>query len=148
MPELLPKKSAWVGIHEPETKRSVHLRIRECIGCLEPNFLLEPISLEEALPPRGVCCIHPRTLTGEWCWGFERGAEVEPAQPAVPKACPQSWRLMMREIIEHEASHWLPWWALPIRLPDGMSVQSFLSRNESALQLFKLQQAVQAQKEK
>jgi len=68
--------------------------------------LTKPVPVSERLPGSSDCVPHPRTKTGNWCWGFER-CEVSLARPA-------RWRLMHMETVEMEASHWLPAHALPV----------------------------------
>lgn len=80
--------------------------VGEHADLLERQATPVPVPVSERLPGSGDCVPHPRTKTGNWCWGFER-CEVSLARPA-------RWRLMHMETVEMEASHWLPAHALPV----------------------------------
>ena len=64
----------------------------------------QPVAVSERLPGPEDCTINPRTSQGQWCWG---GVQHGPA--------PYSgrWRMMRREWLADEATHWLPANALP-----------------------------------
>ena len=65
-----------------------------------------PIPVSERLPGPEDCVPHPRTKRGNWCWGFVRCE--------VPLTRPARWMLMCMEVVEMEATHWLPAHALPL----------------------------------
>jgi hypothetical protein len=64
----------------------------------------QPVAVKERLPGPEDCTTNPRTSQGQWCWGW---VQHDPA--------PYSgrWRMMRREWLADEATHWLPANALP-----------------------------------
>ena len=72
-----------------------------------------PVPVSERLPGPEDCTTNPRTGQGQWCWGW---VQHDPA--------PYSgrWRMMRREWLADEATHWLPSSALPLPAPEGGEV--------------------------
>ena len=64
----------------------------------------QPVAVSERLPGPVDCTTNPRTGQGQWCWGW---VQHDPA--------PYSgrWRMIRREWLADEATHWLPAIALP-----------------------------------
>ena len=73
-----------------------------------PAPAVVPVAVAERLPGEGDCITNPRTGGGQWCWGW---VQHDPASYS------GRWRMMRREWLADEASHWLPFHAIP--LPQG-----------------------------
>ena len=72
----------------------------------------QPVAVSERLPVPEDCTTNPRTSQGQWCWGWVQHG-----------LAPYSgrWRMMRREWITDEATHWLPANALPLPAGEGAS---------------------------
>lgn len=79
----------------------------------ETRSLLEPIPVSERLPGPRDCIANPRNGQGQWCWGWKGPGSVE----TVAVLFSGGWRMMRREWLANDATHWLPANALPV--PSG-----------------------------
>jgi len=78
-----------------------HWRLR-ITTALQPS----PVPVAERLPEDHECCPNPRTGKDNWCWGFvQHDAYIHFAG---------RWRMMKREWLIDEATHWAQWDALPM----------------------------------
>jgi len=64
-----------------------------------------PVAVSERLPGAEDCTTNPRTGRGQWCWGWVQHD---------PLPYSGRWRMMRREWLADEATHWLPAHALPL----------------------------------
>jgi len=71
----------------------------------------QPVPVSERLPGPGDCVINPRTGQGQWCWGWTEHDSM-PRSGRVPYS--GRWRMIRREWIVGEATHWLPAHAMPV----------------------------------
>ena len=75
---------------------------RELAGFGHPTP--QPVAVSERLPRPEDCTTNPRTSQWQWCWGW---VQHDPASYS------GRWRMMRREWLADEATHWLPSYALP-----------------------------------
>ena len=68
----------------------------------------KPVAVADRMPDDSDCTVNPRTGKGKYCWGWVN------AHPSIPLA--GSWHMVRVDERGIYASHWLPWWAIP--MPD------------------------------
>jgi hypothetical protein len=64
-----------------------------------------PVAVAKRLPGEGDCMANPRNGEGLWCWAWIQHD---------PSLFTGRWRMVRREWLAEEATHWLPHWALPL----------------------------------
>ncbi len=63
------------------------------------------VAVAERLPGEGDCMANPRNGEGLWCWAWIQHD---------PSLFAGRWRMMRREWLAEEATHWLPWNSISI----------------------------------
>ena len=66
----------------------------------------KPVAVADRMPDDSDCTVNPRTGSGKYCWGWVN------AHPSIPLA--GSWHMVPVLLLADDASHWLPWWAIPL----------------------------------